>query len=257
VASDAFAPQGQVKLYSNVTYRGEPVMGKPVAYRIIGPIGTGYEFLAVQFSNEDGLALLEFSIPASKSYFGIWNVSASVDIAGQIITDYVFFRVGWLIEVKSITIKPEEGTAPIPQYGDIQKVYKGRKYTVSVTLKIITMQHPTKCVQLDVPESKVILAYSGFDELKQPLFGAYYDITASIGVWKASPTVAEMESFVLGEGGRPYNNGQVEIEIPRSAYTGVGTIYANIFTDYPWLKGVPYSDPEIGSSRVWIQRPPV
>ena len=243
--SDAFAPQGQVELYSEVTYRGDGVPGKPVTYRIQGP--KGYEFVAIEFTKSVypvGTALLEFSIPASSSYFGLWEVTASVDIAGEVVTDHLTFRVGWLIEVKSITIEPDEGIMPIGE--GIQKVYKGKEYTIDVSLNIITMQHPTKCVQLQGLTPKVILAYSGFDELKQPLFYKSVDITSSIEQVSFDP------SFVENEETRDFSNAQVSICIPFSAYSGVGTVYGNILTDLPTNNGVPYSDPSIGRKQVWI-----
>jgi len=252
VPSDAFAPQGQVELYSEVTYRGDGVPGKPVTYRIKGP--NEYEFIGTEFSDSQGTALLEFSIPASDLYFGIWEVTASADIAGEIATDHLIFRVGWLIEVRSITLTPFDGELPIE--GEIlQQLYKGRKYTTSVSLKIITMQHPTKCVQLKGVTPKVLLAYSGFDELKQPIFYRFVDITGGIGPkWFATPTVEEMKAFVLDPEGRSYNNVDVSIIVPDSAFSGIGSIYANILTDYPALNGVPYSDPTIGMKSVWISR---
>lgn len=249
--SDAFAPQGQVKLYAKVTYRGDAIPGKPVAYQIIGP--NGYEFSAIAFTNANGQALLDFSMPASSIYFGVWSISASVDVAGQVVTDTLFFRFGWLVEVKSIAIDPNDGTIPIG--AGLQKLFKGKTYSLHTILKIITMQHPTECVQLQGIEPKTMLSYAGFDELRQPLFNKFVDLTASIGPWMTAPTVQQMTDFVADEEGREFDAGTVSIAIPRSAYSGIGNIYVNIYTDYPWVSGVPYSDPKIGAKEVWIQAP--
>jgi hypothetical protein len=239
--SDAFAPQGQVELYSKVTYRGDAVPYKPVAYQISGP--NDYQFVATEFSDSFGTALLDFSIPASPGYFGLWTITSTVDIAGQVVTDTLVFRVGWLIEVKSITIEPNEGTVPTGE-GELQQVYKGNTYEVSVVLKAITMQSPTKCVQLLDLEPKILLGYSGFDELNQPLFGQFFGLNIE--------PIPFDSDFVLDEADREVPAGKVSITIPRSAYSGVGTIYVNIFTDFLWNQGVPYSDPTTGMKQVWI-----
>ena len=251
--SDAFAPQGQVQLFAKVTYRGDSIPNKPVAYQIIGP--NGYEFSAIAFTNANGLALLDFSMPASSTYFGIWSISSSVDVAGKVVTDTLIFRFGWLVEVKSITITPNDGIINVGE--ELQKLIKGKTYTMTVTLKIITMQHPVDCVQLEGIEAKTLISYSGFDELKQPLFNKFVDLTTSIGPnWLTVPTAADMNDFVTNSAGREVSAGSISIAIPSSAYSGIGNIYVNIYTDYPWVSGVPYSDPKIGAKQVWIEAPP-
>jgi hypothetical protein len=254
VPSDAFAPQGQVQLFARVTYRNDTVPGKPVAYQVIGPNGLAYDFAATEFTDSNGVALLPFTMPASSLYFGVWTIKASVDVAGQVVSDTLTFRFGWLIEAKSTTITPNQGTIPY-QGTTLQKLYKGSTYTLAVALKIITMQHPIECLQLEGISPKTLLVYSGVDELKQPLFNNYVDLTASIGPWMVAPTAQQMQNFVADDNGRTYSDGQTSIKIPSGAFSGVANIYAMVYTDYPWIDGVPYFDPAIGTTPVWIQAP--
>jgi len=236
VPSDAFAPQGQAKLKAKVEYRGEAVPGKLVAYQIRGP--NGYEFLATELTGSNGMAVLDLSIPASESYFGVWEVTASVDIAGQVVTDFVFFRVGWLVSVKEIAIEFTQSMTENQK--EYPLLFKGETYPINSTLWVITMQPPTQCVQLQGLEPKLLLVYSGFDELRQPLFNQY--IPMSIGYFMSTtPTVAEMSSFVAIVAGRELDSPMTSITIPTRAYSGVADINGNVFTDFPWYSGVPYS----------------
>jgi hypothetical protein len=264
-ASDAFGPQGQVEMYAYVTYRGEPVPNKPVAYQIRGP--GGYEVIETKFSGSNGLSVLKFSIPASTDYFGVWNITGSVDIAGQVVSDLLFFRVGWLIEAVDITIEPDER---LPAITSLQVLYKGKLYNLTSTLKVITMQSPNQCVQLTAGgvqlTPKILLAYSGLDELKQPLFTQYMPLAIDpiLGDVAAQDEDEQRSAFVLNADGRSADyripedgwlvpTEETSIRIPTSAFSGVATIYANVFTDFPWYQGVPYSDPSEGTKEVYIK----
>jgi len=104
--SDAFAPQEKVVLYAFVTYNGYPVIGKLVAYEIHGPPNPlrNFTLYRTAVTNESGIAETSFIVPwiwdgSQKSIFGTWNVTATVDIAGQIVSDNLSFKVGWIIEV--------------------------------------------------------------------------------------------------------------------------------------------------------------
>jgi len=138
--------------------------------------------------------------------------------------------------------------------GDRKELLKGKTYPISSTLKAITMQPPTQCVQLQGLEPKTLLVYSGFDELKQPLLNQYIPI--SIGYFMDTPpTVDDMNSFVLDPAGRQLDSPRTSITIPKSAYSGVAAINGNVFTDFPWFSGVPYSSTT--RKQVWILASPL
>jgi hypothetical protein len=250
VPSDAFGPQGQVQLFAKVTYRNDTVANKPVAYQVIGP--NGYEFTATEFTDANGMALLPFTMPASTQYFGLWTIKASVDVAGQIVSDTLVFRDGWLVQ-GALTGVANEGTIPIGAQ-TLAELFKGKTYGLSSVLKIITMQDPLICFQIG---SKTLLTYTGFDELNAPLFNQYVDLTGSIGTFSNTVTNATMQAFVASSTGRAYplvGSMLNSITIPSTAFSGVANFYLNVYSDYPWLNGVPYSPP--ASMQVWIQAKP-
>jgi hypothetical protein len=243
--SDAFQPQGVVDLNARVTFNGGAISGKLVSYHIMGPGGQEYTATAISASN--GIALRELTLPSYNPKaplgppLGIWTAYASVDIAGEVVNDILSFRVGWPISVESM--EPSS-------YG----VAKGLTYDIKSRLKIITMQSPAKCVQLAGLSPQIILAYSGFDELNQPIFYQHLDLTNLIG------NITYDEFFVLDELSRDYDTSRMSMGISSAAYSGTGKIYGNVFTDYPWRFGVPYApakEIEITIGTEKIVKPPV
>jgi len=247
VPSDAFGPQGQVQLFAKVTYRNDTVPNKPVAYQVIG--ANEYEFTATEFTDANGMALLPFTMPASAQYFGLWTIKASVDVAGQIVSDTLSFRFGWLVQ-GVITDVTNEGSIPIGA-NSLPELFKGKTYKLNSALNIITMQDPLICFQIG---SKTLLTYTGFDELNAPLFNQYLDLTGSIGTYSTTVTNASMQAFVASSTGRTYPVGVTSITIPSSAFSGIANMYLNVYSDYPWLNGVPYSPR--ATKQVWIQAKP-
>jgi hypothetical protein len=188
-------------------------------------------------------------MPASTQYFGIWTIKASVDVAGQIVSDTLTFRFGWLVQ-GAITGVTNEGTIPVGAQA-LPKLFKGKTYSLSSALNMITMQDPIKCFQIG---SKTLLTYTGFDELNAPLFNQYVDLTGSIGTFSNTVTNASMQAFVASSTGRTYPVGVTSITIPSSAFSGIANMYLNVYSDYPWLSGVPYSP--AAAAQVWIQAKP-
>jgi len=109
VSSDAFAPQSEVILYALVTYNDEPVENKQVSFEIIPPDSVpGFPLLRVSSSDGKGIATMSFHIPwpgehPEEIVFGTWYVVASVDITGVRVVDTLTFKVGWIVELVSLT----------------------------------------------------------------------------------------------------------------------------------------------------------
>ena len=104
--SDAFEPQEEVILYGLVTYNGDPVPSKIVAFDVHGPTNSfeNITLLASGITNESGIAQVSFIMPwpdarPKAAIFGVWTVTASVDIAGVVVIDTLTFKVGWIIEL--------------------------------------------------------------------------------------------------------------------------------------------------------------
>ena len=246
IASDGFAPQGTVQLYASVTYRGEPVPGKPVTFRVAtaGQVQFGGDiFFATNFTDDEGIARWTLQVPAipPDSNGSVWSVTASVDIAGNVVEDYVDFFVGWLIKVSSVTVAPVE-TDPINGY---QVVYKTHMYSMNVSLDIFTNQDPKDCLQMQGVTPKDVVAYTGRDELGQPIFAAFAELP--IGSVPAG-TIQPGES-------RPFADGLVtSITIPKGAFTGKGDIQVNVLTELPANNGVSIAPPY--DRYVWIKKAP-
>jgi hypothetical protein len=103
VECDAFAPQELVILCAKVTYNDDPVANKIVSFIVNASDGTGTLILfRTNMTNAEGIARVEFRIP-SDAPFGQWLAYAMVDIAQKRVVDTMPFKVGWIIEILSIT----------------------------------------------------------------------------------------------------------------------------------------------------------
>jgi len=105
VPSEGYAPQKMVHLKANVTYNLNPVQFKLVTFEIRDPQG---ELVAIRtaFTDEYGVARAEYRIPWPceewPNMFGIWTVTATVDIYCEVVTDTLQFKVGWPLEIVSV-----------------------------------------------------------------------------------------------------------------------------------------------------------
>jgi hypothetical protein len=259
-ASDAFPPQGAVKLNAKVTYHFDPVPGKPVSYELIAP--SGVKHYATAFTNADGIATFDFSLPASE--FGLWIATASVPLAGNVYTDKLRFLEGWLVEIVNVEIRqpPYMFNATLPG------AYKGEPISINVTSIRICIQDPRKMMDMilknpqgePIVNNDLLLHIALTDELNQ-LTGSATLNTSQIT--ELSVGYDFLEEFVTTVGLNWENrialiqanytkfvfaasNG---VTISPAAFSGVATIHANVLTDLP---GVAYC-PE-GTRKVWIKK---
>jgi hypothetical protein len=104
--SDMFWPQKQVELYANVTYNYWPVQQKDVAFEVRDPHGT---LVTIQVARTDanGVAHTWYRIPwpcdHPEDYFGVWTVTATVDLACIVITDTMQFHFDYMVEIFKVT----------------------------------------------------------------------------------------------------------------------------------------------------------
>jgi hypothetical protein len=107
--SDMFWPQKQVELYANVTYNMWPQQNKVVAFEIRDPQGNLVTVLTA-ITDENGTAHTNYRIPwpcfEGEDLFGIWNVTASVDVACIVINDTLRFHFDYLVEWVKVTVNP-------------------------------------------------------------------------------------------------------------------------------------------------------
>ena len=105
-SSDMFWPQKEVILCANVTYNKWPVQHKPVTFTVKD--NSGYIWAILEsYTNEAGVACVSFRIPwpceNPEQYFGVWTVRADVDIACEIVQDWVRFHYDYLINIIDVS----------------------------------------------------------------------------------------------------------------------------------------------------------
>jgi hypothetical protein len=82
----------EVILDALVTYNGFPVQHKPVAFQVLNP-SNGTAAVLTAFSDNNGLAEVNFNISELPSSVGVWTVVSTVEIASITVNDTVTFKV--------------------------------------------------------------------------------------------------------------------------------------------------------------------
>ena len=206
VTSDAFAPQEEVILYAYVSYSCEPQQNKPVAFEAIAPNGTSVIYRTA-FTNTYGVANTSFRIPwpcenPEETVFGIWAVIAKVSILDLTAEDTLTFQVGWIIEI----IKVETVNAT----GELKTSFvKGEHLYFNLTVRNIAFVSKIATLTLVV-----------YDEQCVPVGHVV------------------LHNWMIPSGTSQYFI--IDLQIPKWAYIGIASVYANAYTDLPQLCGVPY-----------------
>jgi hypothetical protein len=120
--SDAFMPQDLVILYTKVTFGGDRITNKLVVIEIHDAQGKKIGLLQ-NYTDENGIAQVEFRIPMTDlvagqwdpAMFGWWKAIATASIDQAVVNDAMAFQVGWLAQVVSITAN----NAPYLKYSDV------------------------------------------------------------------------------------------------------------------------------------------
>jgi len=211
--SDAFAPQEEVILYAEVHYNCEPVEGKLVAFEVKDPAGETIIYRS-NATDEYGIATTRFRL-ASNATFGIYNALAIVEVLGQTASDTLTFRVGWIIEIIKVETVNATGAAKT-------NFVKGEHIYFNLTAKNTAF--------VSKIATFTIVAY---DEQDVPI--GY----AVLHNWVIPPGTSQF--FII------------DLQIPKWAYIGVATVYANAYTNLPTTGGVPYC-PE--ASKEFLITPP-
>jgi len=151
--SGAFAPQEEVRLYTLVTYSDGPIANKLSSFVVTGPANPyqNITIAGVAATNLSGIAGFSFRIPwpdehAEEVVFGIWHVVGTVDIAEEPTSDYMDFRVGWIVRITSIVVLNDHLN---PQTSFL------RRNTVffNLTAESIACSPKTGAIVLDVQDS--------------------------------------------------------------------------------------------------------
>ncbi len=81
-----------VVLFANVTFAGDPVANKLVAFQVLNPANATV-IIDVATTNGNGIATISFGLPDLSSNIGIWTSFANVEVDQVTYSDVVSFRV--------------------------------------------------------------------------------------------------------------------------------------------------------------------
>jgi hypothetical protein len=203
--SDAYGPQEEVTVFAKVTYGGEGVAYKPVAFEVKDNNGEAVLTRTV-FTDMYGDCNFTFRIPwtgmEAESKFGTWTIFGSVDIAEVTYTDYCEFEFGYKVSILSVATTDA----------------------------------------LDIPKGTFLKGELVYVELqlKNICFGSKnVYITATIYDNEGVPIgFMSVPSQTVPPGTSPYWN--FGIQIPYWRFKGQGTVYVDIFDKMPQNGGTPY-----------------
>jgi len=212
--SDAFAPQEIVFLYAEVTFNYDPVTNKPVGFTVKDPKG-GSVLDRTAYTNDTGIAEINFTLTSDPSLFGNYTVIATVSVSEKNATDTLTFEVGWIIEIISVKT--------VDQYGNPASFFaKGKNIYFDIDVKNIAF----------TPKS-TMLTITTLDEQS-------VTIGASATQIEVSPGTHEFDLVF-------------SVAIPEWSFVGSAQAVSCAFTDWPWLGGVP-NCPEAWASFVITRR---
>jgi len=183
-SSDAFAPDEYVKMTAYLTYDGTPIPEKQVNFQMYLPNGT-IVFNIANETDDNGLTSYSFSIP-SDSVFGLYSITATASVVGEGVSDTVWFKVGFLVEILDVIPCDKDGIAK-NEFEREDQLY------LQVKLQNICF-HP----------KTVTLSISVFDDLSQPILFYTEEYTVSPG----------QTTILINPG-----------SIPHYAYSGEATVH--------------------------------
>jgi hypothetical protein len=108
----------KVDLISKVTYGGNPVQQKLVAFQVEDPLG---EIIVIRTATTDqnGLAAISFLIPIDAASVGTWNAISTVDVAGVTAWDTITFQVTISLPVGGFSISMKGSAKAVPAFYDV------------------------------------------------------------------------------------------------------------------------------------------
>ena len=207
--ADMFEPQKTVHLQANVTYNMDPVQYKLVTFEIRGPINPVYNHTLIRtnFTDTNGMASIEFGLPwpcvnPEEEIFGEWTVVASVDIRCTVVKDWMWFKVWWEVEITSVVPKLTSYTkCQTAEFNIFFRTYRMQAHWALIYVVVYD--------DLDVPIGKALAwVYVGWNQYVYCRF------------WEGNVTLG--------------------IHIPKWAFVGVGKVYANVLSTYPFCCGHAY-----------------
>jgi hypothetical protein len=214
----AYGPQELIVVYANVTYNGAPVVNKDVVFEIRDANG---DLVAILYGRSDvnGVATAQYRLPwpdtaNPEDTFGVWSVSATVDISQTVNFDRVCFVFDYILEISDLSVSPSS-------------VVRGDAVDVTLTVRNVdTLAHDCLATVTLLDEAHVpvgVVTISG-------------SVVAGAGALAGEyPSVAGVESFVY------------TFTVPTYAFVGLASAHGNVLTGLPSVGGVAYC-PEVTTS---------
>ena len=260
VHSDAFAPQDRVCLTAKVTYAGYRVVNKLVVFEIHNAQGNKVALLQ-GYTGQDGTVTVCFRIPQTDhpsgpedpDLFGWWQAIATVSLDGVPVMDHMWFQVGWLVTVNSVTVNAAD------------YIMGGH---MSFTMTVTTISEMTFAMRAAHLWAAGIPLFSidVFDAQSYPIgeIAWTYDVFATRLEIIDGPdaTTGGHYSFGPGVDGVRYDvNNQVAyvgtdlvMPIPTWGRVGIATVYGLVLSSWPRWGGTPLGMP--ASNTFNIAAPP-
>lgn len=198
--SDMFWPQKQVELYAAVTYNLWPVQQKLVGFEVRDPAGNVVAILTAT-TDANGIAHTYYRIPwpcdNPESLFGVWTVTATVDIACVVVNDTMSFHFDYMVHWYKVTT---------------DKATYAHGETINVTVDFGShAQQP----------HQVLITADLFDELGYSIGIAYTYLTVSGTVY------CQLKNYTV----------TLPIYINKWVVAGIATLHVNAYSDWPTLAG--------------------
>ena len=208
-SSDAFQQQELVVLYALVTFSGDPIANKIVAFQVNGPPNSLQNMTVTGegVTNSSGIAEFSFRITTApidgqQTVFGKWYAVATVDVDQVPLSDSLTFEVGWIISIKSIATLNNK---LVPQTSF------ARQDTVVFNLTLINMALTPRNATITVDAKDVtgnLIIHAELDNLNVPPGESYTQLSS---------------------------------QIPATARLGEANVSATAYTAPPSSGGTPYS----------------
>jgi hypothetical protein len=148
-SSDAFGPDEEVIIYAFVTFNNYPETNALVAFEVDGPKNPleNVTLYDIAETNGSGFAEMRFRTGLNNlTNFGAWIAVGSVRIADSIVQDFLYFRVGWIVEIKSIKTISEN-------HIEQTEFSKGGSVGIELTLLNIAMTEKTAVIAITLYDS--------------------------------------------------------------------------------------------------------
>jgi uncharacterized repeat protein (TIGR02543 family) len=208
-SSDAFQQQELVVLYALVTFSGDPIANKIVAFQVNGPANSlqNVTVTGTGMTNSSGIAEFSFRMPTApangqQTVFGQWYAVATVDVDQVHLSDSLTFEVGWIVSIKSI-VTLNDKLVPQTSFARLDTV------VFNLTLENIALTPRSATITVDAQ-----------------------DVTGNLIIH------AELDNLSIPPG-ESYT--QASSQIPETARLGEANVTATAYTAPPSSGGTPYS----------------